>query len=68
MKELDTIGKELSRHVKTQKDLTEVIGHLSKTMLESILNAELDSHLTMRSTRRQRSAGIILAMAIARRR
>ena len=23
MKELDTIGKELSRHVKTQKDLTE---------------------------------------------
>ena len=45
MKELDTIGKELSRHVKTQKDLTEVIGHLSKTMLESILNAELDSHL-----------------------
>ena len=32
MKELDTIGKELSRHVKTQKDLTEVIGHLSKTM------------------------------------
>ena len=45
MKELDTIGKELSRHVKTQKDLAEVIGHLSKTMLESILNAELDSHL-----------------------
>ena len=45
MKELDMIGKELSRHVKTQKDLTEVMGHLTKTMLESILNAELDSHL-----------------------
>ena len=45
MKELDTIGKELSRHVKTQKDLAEVMGHLTKTMLESILNAELDSHL-----------------------
>ena len=45
MKELDTIGKELSRHVKTQKDLAEVMGHLSKTMRESILNAELDSHL-----------------------
>ena len=34
MKELNTIGKELSRHVKTQKDLAEVMGHLSKTMLE----------------------------------
>ena len=45
MKELDMIGKELSRHVKTQKDLTEVMDHLTKTMLESILNAELDSHL-----------------------
>ena len=45
MKELDMIGKELSRHVKTQEDMTEVMGHLTKTMLESILNAELDSHL-----------------------
>ena len=45
MKELDMIGKELSRYVKTQKDLTELMDRLSKTMLESILNAELDSHL-----------------------
>ena len=34
MKELDTIEAELSRHVNTQKDLTEVMGHLTKTMLE----------------------------------
>ena len=42
MKELDTIGKKLSCHAKTQKDLTDVMGHRTKTMLESILNAELD--------------------------
>ena len=45
MKKLDVIGKQLSRHVKTQADLNTVIGHLTKIILESALNAEMDSHL-----------------------
>ena len=45
MKELDTMIKELSRRAKTQEDLSEIIGHLTKTVIENVLNAELDSHL-----------------------
>ena len=45
MKELDTKGKQLFRHVETQADLNTVIGHLTKIILESALNAELDSHI-----------------------
>lgn len=43
--DLESIGKELSKHVKTQKDLSEVTGQLMKTILESALNAELEDHL-----------------------
>ena len=45
MKDIENIGKELSRNIKTQQEMTEVIGQLIKSMMEGILNAELDSHL-----------------------
>ena len=45
MKDIENIGKELSRNIKTQQEMTEVIGQLIKLMMEGILNAELDSHL-----------------------
>ena len=45
MKDIENIGKELSRKIKTQQEMTEVIGQLIKSMMEGILNAELDSHL-----------------------
>ncbi len=43
--DIDAIGKELAKQVKTQKDLSEVTGRLMKVVLESALNAELDEHL-----------------------
>ena len=43
--DIDTLGKELAKHVKTQQDLSEVTGRLMKVILESALNAELDTHL-----------------------
>ena len=43
--DLESIGKELSKHVKTQKDVSEVTGKLMKAILESALNAELEDHL-----------------------
>ena len=45
MKDIENIGKELSGKIKTQQEMTEVIGQLIKSMMEGILNAELDSHL-----------------------
>ena len=45
MKDIKSIGKELSRHVKTQQEMTDIIGQLIKSMMEGILNAELDDHL-----------------------
>ena len=45
MKNIANLGKELSRNIKTQHEMTEVIGELIKSMMEGILNAELDSHL-----------------------
>lgn len=42
---IDTIGKELAKQVKTQKDLSEITGQLMKVVLEQALNAELDDHL-----------------------
>lgn len=40
-----SIGKELAKNVKTQKDLSDITGQLMKTILEASLNAELDDHL-----------------------
>ena len=45
MKKLEKIGKELSKGVKTQKDVMDIVGRLTKSLLESSLNGELDSHL-----------------------
>jgi putative transposase len=43
--DIEKIGKELAKTVKTQKDLSEITGKLMKVVLESALNAELDDHL-----------------------
>jgi len=43
--DIEQLGKELARGVKTQKDLSEITGRLMKAVLESALNAELDEHL-----------------------
>ena len=43
--DINTLGKELAKHVKTQKDLSDITGKLMKVVLESALNAELDTHL-----------------------
>ena len=43
--DIESIGKELAKQVKTQKDLTEITGKLMKVVLESALNSELDDHL-----------------------
>ena len=45
MKNIENIGKELSCNIKTQQEMTEVIGQLVKSIMEGILNADLDSHL-----------------------
>ena len=42
--DINTLGKELAKHVKTQKDLSDITGKLMKVVLESALNAELDTH------------------------
>jgi putative transposase len=43
--DIETIGKELAKQVKTQKDLSEITGQLMKVVLESALNSELEDHL-----------------------
>ena len=43
--DIETIGKELAKNVKTQKDLSDITGQLMKVVLESALNTELDTHL-----------------------
>ena len=43
--DIEQLGKELAKHVKTQKDLSDITGKLMKVVLESALNAELDDHL-----------------------
>lgn len=42
---IEEIGKELAKNVKTQKDLSDITGQLMKVVLESALNAELEDHL-----------------------
>ncbi len=42
---IEEIGKELAKNVKTQKDLSDIIGQLMKVVLESALNTELNDHL-----------------------
>ena len=43
--DLESIGKQLAKGVKTQSDLKDVTGKLMKIILESALNNELDDHL-----------------------
>ena len=43
--DIEAIGKELAKQVKTQADATNITGKLMKAILESALNAELDTHL-----------------------
>ena len=43
--DIEAIGKELAKKVKTQKDLSEITGQLMKVVLETALNSELDDHL-----------------------
>ncbi len=43
--DIKTIGKELAKSVKTQKDLSDITGQLMKVVLETALNAEMDDHL-----------------------
>ena len=43
--DISTIGKELAKNVKSQKDLSEITSQLMKVILESSLNAEMDCHL-----------------------
>jgi transposase-like protein len=43
--DIEAIGKELAKHVKTQKDFSDVTSQLMKVVLESALNAELEEHL-----------------------
>ena len=45
MRDIESIGRELSRNIKTQQEMSDVLGQLVKSMMEGILNAELDSHL-----------------------
>jgi transposase-like protein len=44
-KELEALGKDLAKGIKTQKDLAEFSQILSKITVEAALNAELDDHL-----------------------
>lgn len=43
--DIEVIGKELAKQVKTQKDFSDITGKLMKIVLEHALNAELDDHL-----------------------
>ena len=43
--DLQVIGKQLAKGVKTQANLKEVTGQLMEVILESALNAKLESHL-----------------------
>lgn len=43
--DLESIGKELAKGVKTQSDLKDVTGKLMKIVLENALNEEMDEHL-----------------------
>lgn len=43
--DIDAIGKELAKKVKTQEDLSKLTGQLMKVVLESALNTEMDDHL-----------------------
>ena len=42
---INAIGKELAKGIKTQKDISGIIGRLTKKILESALNAEIEDHL-----------------------
>lgn len=43
--DIEKIGKELAKGIKIQSDLKKMTRELMKVGLESVLNAELDSHL-----------------------
>jgi transposase-like protein len=41
----EALFKDLAKGVKTQKDLSKLVGQLMKTVIETALNSELDDHL-----------------------
>ncbi len=41
----EALFKDLAKGVKTQKDLSQLVGQLMKTVIETALNSELDDHL-----------------------
>jgi putative transposase len=45
MEKNEAIFKDLAKGVKTQKDLSKLVGQLMKTVIETALNSELDEHL-----------------------
>jgi putative transposase len=45
MEKNKAIFKDLAKGVKTQKDLSKLVGQLMKTVIETALNSELDEHL-----------------------
>lgn len=45
MEKNEAIFKDLAKDVKTQKDLSKLVGQLMKTVIETTLNSELDDHL-----------------------
>lgn len=45
MEKKEAIFKDLAKGVKTQKDLSNLVGQLMKTVIETALNSELDEHL-----------------------
>ncbi len=53
--DLESIGKELAKGVKTQKDLKEVTGELMKVVLETALNSELEDHLGYQKNQKAKS-------------
>ena len=53
--DIESIGKELAKQVKTQKDLSEITGKLMKVVLEQALNSELDEHLGYEKNEKSKS-------------
>lgn len=45
MEKNEALFKDLAKSVKTQKDLSNLVGQLMKTVIETALNSELDEHL-----------------------
>ena len=58
--DLQVIGKQLAKGVKTQSDLKEVTGQLMKVILESALNAEIENHLGYEKNKKAETCGLLI--------